>query len=232
MAKYTNHISLRTAAVIAGFATLIMVICAPFAELYAYPKLVTAGNGVQTIKNILAHQALFAALIMGYLITFICDVLAAWALYILLKPVNAYLSLLTALFRLVFAVIAIVSLLNLVNAFRLATTPDYFVLFKPDQIQAQVMLSLNEFRYGFHFGLIFFGLYLGLLGYLVWVSKYIPWILGLLLIISGAGYFATSIQPYLFTGTKLDFAVYTFYGELIFMLWLLIRGWKIPEIHG
>jgi hypothetical protein len=230
MTKYSNQITLRQAAIIAGCATLTMVLCAPFAEIYAYPKLVTPQDGAATVKNIIAHQTLFAALIMAYVITFICDIVAAWAFYILLKPVNAYLSVLTALFRLVFAVVAMVSVLNLINAFRIVGTPDYLLLFKPDQMQAQVMLSLNEFRYGFHFGLVFFGIYLGMLGCLVWISKYIPWIFGLLLIASGLGYFATSLQPYLFSGVNIDFAVYTFYGELIFMLWLLIRGWKIKEI--
>lgn len=229
MTKPINQISLSAAAVIAGFATLTMVICAPFAELYAYPKLIISGNGVETVKNIIAHQTLFAVLITSYTITFICDILAAWALYILLKPVNVYLSALTALFRLVFAIIAIVSLLNLVNAFRMVTTPDYLKLFNPNQLEAQVMLSLKAFRYGFHFGLVFFGIYLGLLGYLVWRSKYIPWILGLLLIISGLGYFASSLQPYLFADVNIDFAVYTFYGELVFMFWLIVRGWKIEE---
>ena len=231
MTKDANHISLRKAAIIAGVATLAMVICAPFAELYVFPKLVTPGSGAETVKNIIAHRTLFAALLMAYTITFICDILAAWALYILLKPVNPYLSILTALFRLVFAIIALVSLLNLVNAIRIVTTPDYLLIFKPGQIQAQVMLSLNAFRYGFHFGLIFFGIYLGLLGYLVWRSKYIPSILGLLLVISGLGYLASSLQPYLFPGFNIDFAVFTFYGELVFMLWLLIRGWKVKEIN-
>lgn len=232
MTKDNNYISLRKAAVIAGFATLTMVICAPFAELYAYHKLVTPGNGAETVKNIITHPTLFAVLILAYLITFACDIIAAWALYILLKPVNASLSLLTALFRLVFAIIAIVSLLNLVNTFRIVTTPDYLLLFKPDQIQAQVMLSLNAFRYGFHFGLVFFGIYLCLLGYLVWISKYIPWVLGLLLVISGLGYFVSSLQPYLYPVININFTIYTFYGELVFMIWLIVRGWKIQEIFS
>ena len=109
---------------------------------------------------------LFACVITSYMITFICDIIAAWALYILLKPVNVYLSALAALFRLVFAIIAVAALLNLVYAFRVVTTPGYQTLFKPEQLQAQVMLLLNTFRYGFHFGLIFFGFHLGLLGYL------------------------------------------------------------------
>ena len=231
MAKTNNQVSFRAAALIAGFATLAMVFCAPFAELYAYPKLVIAGNGATTISNIISHQLLFAAVIMSYIITFTGDVIAAWALYILLKPVNSYLSALAALFRLVFAIVAIVSVIHLVDAFRLITTPNLSHQFSQSQLQAQVMYSLNSFRYGFHFGLLFFGIYLVLLGYLVWRSTYITWVMGLLLIITGLGYFISALQPYLFPAVKVGFTSYTLYGEVIFMFWLIIRGWKIKEIN-
>src|ERR1700681_577225 len=108
-------ISLPTAALIPGLSILTMVIAAPFAELFVYPKLVIPGNATETAKNILANQSLFILAIFAYLITFICDVLVAWALYILLKPVSGSLSLLTALFRLLYATIGIASLLNLVT---------------------------------------------------------------------------------------------------------------------
>jgi hypothetical protein len=223
------QMSLRTAALIAGFVTLIMILLAPFAELYAYPRLVVSGNGSETVKNLIAHQTLFAIMIMAYALTFIGDIITAWALYVLLKPVNLYLSALAAIFRLVFSIIAIVSLLNLANAFRMANSSEYLKMFHLNELQAQIIFSLNAFRYGFHFGLIFFGIYLGLLGYLVWRSKYIPWFMGLLLVISGIGYFITSIQPYLFPDVNLNLAVYTFYGEVIFVFWLIIKGWKIRE---
>jgi len=50
-----------------------------------------------------------------------------------------------------------------------------------------------------------------------------------LLIIAGLGYVLTTLKPYLFPDINLDFAEYTFYGELIFMLWLLIKGSRIKE---
>jgi hypothetical protein len=99
------QMSLRTAALIAGFVTLIMILLAPFAELYAYPRLVVSGNGSETVKNLIAHQTLFAIMIMAYALTFIGDIITAWALYVLLKPVNLYLSALAAIFRLVFSII-------------------------------------------------------------------------------------------------------------------------------
>jgi hypothetical protein len=225
----TNKTLLRTAALIAGIGLLIMVIAGPFAELYVYPKLIVSDHAAETAQNIIANQTLFISGIFGYLITFICDLVVAWALYVLLKPVNKKLSLLTAWFRWVYTGIALVALLNLVNVLRLLNTSDTLTVFQSDQLHAQVMLSLSTFRTEWHFGLLFFGIHLGLLGYLVFRSKYIPRILGVLLIIAGLGYLLTTLEPFLFPSINLDFAEYTFYGELIFMLWLLIKGSRIKE---
>lgn len=225
MTNNTNKISLRAAALIAGLAILIMAIAVPFPELYAFPKFIVPGKAAEVAKNILANEGLFRACIFSYLITFVCDLIAAWALYVLLKPVNEDLSLLTALFRLVYAVIALAALVNLVSILRLLHGSD----FVSDQLHTQIMLSLDAFRCGWYFGISFFGIHLGLLGLLVFKSGYIPRILGVLLIIAGLGYLVNSLKPFLFPNINVDFAKFTFYGELIFMLWLLIKGWRIKE---
>ncbi|HEX9330576.1 MAG TPA: DUF4386 domain-containing protein [Anaerolineales bacterium] len=227
----TNKTSLGRAALIAGIGLLIMVIAAPFAELYVFPKLIVPANAAETVKNIIVNKTLFTSAIYGYLITFICDLVVAWAFYVLLKPVNKNLSLITAWFRWVYTGIALVALLNLVTVLRLLNTSDTLTGFQPDQLHAQVMLSLSAFRTQWHFGMLFFGIHLVLLGYLVFRSKYIPGILGVLLIIAGLGYLLTTLKPFLFPSINLDFAEYTFYGELIFMLWLLIRGSRIKETN-
>jgi hypothetical protein len=226
----TNKTSLRAAALIAGIGLLIMVIAAPYAELYAYPKLVVPGNAAETVQNILANKTLFVSVIFGYLITFLCDVLVAWALYVYLKPVDENLSLLTAWFRLIYTVIALVALLHLVTVLGFVNASDALTGTQLDQFYAQIMLSLNAFKSHWSFGLLFFGIHLGLLGYLVFRSNYIPRILGILLVIAGLGYSLNTLGPFLFPTLKLDFAQYTFYGELIFMLWLLIKGSRIKEL--
>jgi len=138
---------------------------------------------------------------------------------------------LTAWFRLVYTIIALVALNNLVTVLRLLTTPDYLTVFQPDQLYAQSMIYLRAFRNHWYFGIIFFGIHLVFLGYLVFRSNYIPRILGVVLIITGLGYLLTTLRPYLFPGINVDFARFTFYGELIFMLWLLIRGSRIKELN-
>jgi hypothetical protein len=54
-------------------------------------------------------------------------------------------------------------------------------------------------------------------------------IIGVLLAINGLGWMIDSLRPYLFPTTHLGFVFITFFGELVFMFWLLIRGWKIQE---
>jgi hypothetical protein len=229
MTDSVNKISLRSAALIAGISLLIMAVAAPFSELYVLPKLIVSGNAEETTKNILMNPALFRAGVFGYLIAFICDILVAWALYVLLEPVNASLSQLTAWLRLVYTVIALFALTNLVSILQILNTHDPLISFESDQLYSEVNLSLRAFKNVWGFGILFFGLHLCLLGYLVFRSDYIPKILGVLLIISGLGYLMNGLKPFMLPDTKIDFAFYTFYGELIFMLWLIIRGSRINE---
>ena len=228
-ADHNQGITLRRAALIAGFGILIAVMTAPFAEFYINPRLIVPGDIEQTAQNILANQGLFLGGIFCFLITFISDVVIAWALYVLLRPVNKSVSLLTAWFRLVYTLMALFALLNHVTVLRLLNTPDYLTLFGSDQLHAQVKLLLNSFGYEWGIGAVVFGIHLGMLGYLVYRSGYIPKILGILLAIAGLGYLIDNLRPYLFPNADLGFLIITFFGELIFMLWLLIRGSKIKD---
>ena len=231
-----DGVTLRQAALIAGFAYLLNPVT--LAEFSFYPKLVIPGHIDQTVQNIVAHGGMFVAAIFCYLISFIGDVVIAWALYVLLAPVNRSVSRLTAWFRLMYTAVALVGLLNLVAVYRLLHEPGYSAAFGSGPLHAQVELLLNAFRWDWSIGLIFFGIHLGLLGCLIYRSGYIPRILGIALVIDGAGWLTDSMQPYLFPSAHLGLLLITFSGELFFMLWLLIRGWtvreprpRIPEIH-
>ncbi len=230
--KITNRInktSLRSAALIAGFGLLIMVIAAPFAELYVLPKLIVAGKPAETVQNILDNKALFLSAIFGYLITFICDLIVAWALYVLLIPVNKSFSLLTAWFRLMYTAVSLFALGNLIMVLKMSNNADYLTILGADQLHAQVRLAYGEFRYGWSLGFFFFSIHLGLLGYLVFKSGYVPKIIGVLVAIAGLGYLVDTLQPFLFPSFHTGFLMVTFFGELIFMGWLLIKGWTLQE---
>lgn len=222
-------LTLRQAALIAGFSMLIMTAAAPFADLFVLHKLVIPGNIDQTVQNITAGKGLFLAGIFAFLLNYILDVIIAWAFYVLLAPSHRAVSLLAAWFRLVYTSIGIFSLLNLVGVFRLLNSEDYLTALGPDQLHAQVKLLLGSFRWDWSIGLILFGIHLCLLGWLVYRSGYIPRIIGILLAINGAAWIIDNLHPYLFPGMHLDFLFVAYFAELIFMFWLLIRGWWIPE---
>lgn len=220
---------LRKFAFIAGLGILFMA-TSPFAEFLVYQKLVIPGNASDTIKNILSNKGLFLSGVFSYLINFICDVVVAWALYFLLKPVNESLSLLTAWFQLVYAVMSLVALLNLVSVLRILNIGDYTPILASDQIPGQVMLSLSAFRDWWAFSFFFFAIHLVLLGYLAFKSGYIPKWVGISLVIAGIGYMVSTVQRYLLPKINLEFITITYFGELIFMFWLLIKGRRIKEL--
>jgi hypothetical protein len=220
-------ISLRQAAVIAGFGYLLMPVS--YAEFNLYPKVVISGNIEQTVQNIAAHGRLFLAAAFCYLVTFLLDVVIAWALYILLAPVNRALSLLGAWFRLVYAVIGLFGLFNLFTVYNLVTGPDYLASFGAAPLHVQVKLLLASYRYDWNISLAIFGIHLVLIGWLIFRSTYIPRVIGILLVVDGVGWVVSSLQPYLYPSAHLGWIFVTYFGELIFMLWLLIRGWKITE---
>ncbi|HTB26291.1 MAG TPA: DUF4386 domain-containing protein [Puia sp.] len=226
MANPAIKISTGRFALIAGIAMVFMG-TTPYAEFFVYHKLVLSGSAEVTIKNILANKYLFISGILGYLVNFIADVVAAWAFYGLLKPVNEMFSLLTAWFRLVYTVISLSALLNLLTVLRLVNSSENLTIFDADQLQYQVMFSLHAFRDGWSFAYYFFGIHLILLGYLIFKSAYIPRIIGVLIIADGLGWIISTIQPVLLPHVNLDFIAITYFGELVLLIWLLIKGPKI-----
>jgi hypothetical protein len=221
-------VSPRLAGRIAGWGILAMALIAPFAEFYVRQRLVVPGDAGATATNITAHETLFRLGIVAFLVVIILDVVVAWGLYVLLKPVSRSVSVLMAWARLVFAVIFAVAVVNLLSAVHLVTDPTYRAAFEPTQLNAQMMASLNAFNAGWAVALVFFGIHLILIGYLALKSGYMPKLVGILLVIAGLGYAADSFILFLVPDYVATAALFTFVGELVFALWLVIRGKTIP----
>lgn len=222
-------LSLRQAALVAGFGLLAMALAAPFAEFFVYAELVVREDIAATVANLAQRKGLFVAGMFAYFLVFVLDIVVAWALYVLLRPVNPALSLFTAWLRLVYTTVALVATFKLFGVFRLLHTPETLNLVGQQALYEQVYFLLNAFRVEWGISLVLFGVYLGFLGWLVYRSGYIPRLFGVLLIIAGLGYLITYSGPYLYPDWDTGFLFITFFGELLFMLWLLIRGWKLEQ---
>ena len=139
----------------------------------------------------------------------------------------------------VLALLAVpIAFLNEVNhlaALRLLANADDGA-FTASQLQAQAMLLLDMRQDGMLVTQVFWGLWLVPLGFLVFKSGFLPRVLGVLLVIAGAGYVIDSATQLLSPGLP-TIGLFTFVGEILFTLWLLIRGvnverWQQVALHA
>jgi hypothetical protein len=200
-----------------------------YAEFALYPKLVIAANMDQTVRNIAVHAPAFAGMASCYLVTLLEDILIAWALYVFLTPVNRGLSLLASLFRYVYATVALLGVFDLFIAYRLVNGGKFAASLSAGELHAQVALLLASFRYEWPVTLIVFGVHLGLIGYLIVRSTYVPKWLGAVLIVDGVYWVVNGLQPYFFPNANIHVLFYFTFSELILMVWLLGWGSRVRE---
>jgi hypothetical protein len=132
------------------------------------------------------------------------------------------------IFLLVAVPIAMLNELSKVAVLLLLSGADYLTVFTADQLRALVPLFLDLHEHGITIAGIFWGLWLFPMGYLVFKSGYIPRILGILLMIGCFGYLIDSFTILLFPSFK-GIAQFTFWGEVLFPLWLSIKGVNVEQ---
>jgi len=236
-ANRVADISLRQAAIIAGLGYIPIFVLGLFANIFSF---IAPGDAAATANNIVAAEMQFRLSIVIWVVLMTIDTVVAWALYVLLKPVNKSLSLLTGWFRLVFVGIFASSLVYLLSVLQLLSGADYLSVFEPGQLQAQALLFLNAYAFGVNVSWVFFGLHIFFLGYLIFKSSYggyIPRILGVLLMVASFGYFIDSFASFLSPSYANNEALFILVvglpaitSELSLTIWLFVKGGKIPEI--
>ena len=222
----TRGLSLKQAALVAGFTYLLNPVT--FAEAYAMPRLVSA-DPAETVTNLTAHPHLFSAAVLSYVVSAIGDVVMAWALYTLLRPIHAALAMLGSLMQLVYAAMWLAAISNLGLIYRLIAVPDYSQHTPAAGLPLQVAELLGAYHSGWGLSLILFGLHLVVTGWLIARSSYLPRWLGWLLFVDGWAWVVDSSSIYLFPDANLQFLKAIFAAELLFMAWLLGWGWRLQE---
>jgi hypothetical protein len=223
--------SMNRTAKIAGLFYLIFVVLLPLATTIR-SQLIVSGDAAATAQNITANGLLFSISFIAELVSALFFVLAAWALYALLKPINKNLALLFLLLNLCGVAIECTSVLNLSTAQTLLSGADYLNVFSAGQLQAQALLHVDMYTNGFMIAQIFFGAWLLPLGYLVYRSGFLPRFLGILLIIDFFGVLIWFMQFFLLP--EADVIKYPglaagFLAEVSLTLWLLVKGVKQNE---
>jgi hypothetical protein len=164
----------QTAAKVAGFLYLFLMVTAMFAQFYARGPLIVPGDVVQTAKNIATSQRLFRIGTVSDLITFAGDVILVLALYVVLKPINRNVALLAAFWRIAECAIFALITLNDFVILRLLSGADYLRAFDTKQLQALAYTFVGAHDAGYLIGMVFFGLGSTVFAYLWFKSRYIP----------------------------------------------------------
>jgi hypothetical protein len=213
----------------AGFLYLSYIIVTAIANVVGRKGIIVDGDAAATAANIIAKGMLFRIGFVSDVLAGVLFLLAAWALYVLLKPVNQNIALLFLLVNLGGVAVQCINMLNLFSAALLLSGVDYLKVFQTGQLQAVAMVFLDLYKNGFMIAQFFFGVWLFPLGYLVFKSGYLPKALGIVLMVECFGWLMYPFQFFLFPAYEvisyLSFAV-GFIGEFSLTLWLLIMGTK------
>ncbi len=210
----------------AGLLYLLYMIASFIANLFG--KFVFVEAPV-TVNHIMTHAFQFRIGFVINLFSVVLFLLAAWALYVLLKPVNEDLALLFLLFNLAGFTVWLLSSLCLFGSLIILNGPETIKTFQPDQLQAMAVFFFGLYKTGVVIAQVPYGVWLFPLGYLVLKSGFLPKILGVLLIADGICQFIYVCQRLILPDLAIiayPCLVISFIAEVSLALWLSIKTVK------
>ncbi|MFN8342041.1 MAG: DUF4386 domain-containing protein [Cyclobacteriaceae bacterium] len=212
----------------AGLCYLMVIGAGLFAEVFVRQALVVTNNAATTLANVQSHEQLYRLGVMADLFNFVIGLPCILIVYHLFKHTNRLLMQLAVMFVVIQTAIIAVNLLNQLTPLLIVAGESALQALTADQRAALALLALKAQVQGYGIGLIFFGFYCLIVGYVVYSSGRVPRVLGVLYAISGLGYLINSVTMLLskgFANPVFEYlAIPIFIGELSFCLWLLIKG--------
>jgi|HubBroStandDraft_4_1064222.scaffolds.fasta_scaffold09599_4 hypothetical protein len=186
-------------------------------------KLVISGDAAATATNILAHESLFRLGFAALLMNVAVYIVVTQLFYDLFTPVNRSLSLVAAFFSLLGCSVQAFACVFYLAPMVILSGGQYSNVFKADQWQALAFVFLKLYGQAYNFGLVFFGFYCLLIGYLILRSTFLPRILGVLMAFAGLGWL-TFLYPPLANDLDPYVRVPGIIGEGSLTVWLLVMG--------
>ncbi len=203
----------RNSGRITGISLLLMILVAIFSLMNLDSKIIVEGDTAGTLNNIATYKVDFWVGIIGYYIILFLDVVVSLGLYIVFKPADIKLSLITAVLRLVYTAVALVSLI--------------FLTFHIPNIYVNGLLVAY----------IFFILHLFFLGITILKADYFPKFFGILLVVSAPCYIIMTYGHLFIPADVLKLLNSIVMGpavlaELALGVWLIIKSKKFSELKN
>jgi hypothetical protein len=207
---------------------LITIVVGIFNKAFVKGRIVVSGDGAATAANLGAMESLWRVGIAGQILMVLCTVALTLILYVLLRPVSRDLALLAAFFSLTATAADSAHLSQLAEALLPLGNAGYLKAFSPEQLDAIASLSLKSHSIGYGIGLLLFGPFVLVTGYLIFRSTYLPRAIGILYQIGGVAYmvngFVLILAPRFAGQIFAAIVLPPFVGEASFCLWLLVKG--------
>ena len=218
--------SLARRASILNLAYMILSIAA---KTLGRDGMIVAGDAAATSANILAHGLRFRIGALCDLTIPVLFLLAAWALYVLLKPVGGKTALLFLILNACGGAIYSMSSVFLFATIPFANGAGYLASFSAEQLHALTYAFVELRDITFMGSQLCYGAWVLPLGYLVFKSGFLPKAIGILLMVDCFSVFAYSLQRFLISGYKQSmsypFFAISFAAEILGLtLWLVFKG--------
>lgn len=172
---------------IGGLSYLAMFLLAIFSNFVVVDGMVHPGDAGATLSAIQGSLGLFRAGVIGFLAIAVLDVVIAWALHVVLRTVDADVSLGAAWLRTAYAAVLAVGVAPLFRVVQLASGTGVAGDLG-DVVGTQVMVAVSSFQTTWMLGLALFGVHLCLVGRLLVRSGLVSRVLGWTLVAAGVAY--------------------------------------------
>lgn len=190
-----------------------------FALMYIPSIFYVTDNPAETAQNIQSNESLFRFGIIANIITQLLAIFIPILLYWMLKSVNRPNAQLMLILNLIAVPIAMYGNVHSLQAISMLENPE------------QMMRHLKMGQLGVVISYIFWGLWLFPLGSLVIKSGFFPKLIGYCLYIAGIGYLIGAFAVILIPDVAYvdEITEFLTIGEVIFILWFVIKGLKLPD---
>ena len=217
----------------AGVAMLLTLVFGALGESYLPGKIIVSGDAAATAANITAHPTLFRLSFATYLVEGFCDIILCVLWYVILKPVNKNLALISAFIGVVSMITFAIAQSSFWASSIILQNTGGMTAFTEEQRTALAYLSLRISTMIASLFLCFYGTASAIRGFLIMRSGYLPKVLGVLLMIGGAGFILRSLTYILAPayGSSLMLIPMAVAG-IPLTLWLLVKGIDRAALEG
>ena len=215
----------RGEARVAGALYILVILLGGFAEVAVRQGLIVGGDPAATAKAIMANESLYRLGFCAEMLTNMIAIPLTLITYRILAPAGRFWVLLAVLFDLT------QNTINAVNAWTqfapltlLSGSPDVAALPKAE-LAALARVALKWHDVGFNISLTFFGVALVIYGVVIFRSRFLPRLIGVLYGIAGLCYLANSFVYFMAPSLSSPAILAPcLLGEGALALWMLIVG--------